>query len=156
MRGSLSSAAARTGEGRAFGHDPRQHDPVDGAEPSQPSPLYVNTSELRNRWLETASKKWRTSRDILIRVPGTKAEDISPELEDQLGRKHSTLDELIDGNEASRNVGLRGHLERIIPGLKDNGAVDKEYAGREAPDGYMWVDKNVVGEHGNTFCRFTR
>lgn len=103
---------------------------------------WVNTSELRNAIAKTGSDVRRSSRDVLIRVPDEQAEKIPAAIEEMLGRKHVTVDD-----EAGIEAALQAFKEDLLPGLRDKFATDKRTAiGTEAPEGYRWVSKEVVGD----------
>lgn len=106
---------------------------------------FVSTDEFRKAALETGSQVRRSSRDVLVRVPDEKAATQLPlEIERALGRKTVNLDEL-HGHEQA----LAGFLDRLIPGRGDNFYTDRAQAiGTEAPAGYRWVDRNVLGDLG--------
>jgi hypothetical protein len=103
---------------------------------------WVNTSELRNAIAKTGSPVRRSSRDILIRVPDEHAEKIPAAIEEMLGRKRITVDD-----EAGIEAALQAFKEDLLPGLRDKFATDKRTAvGTEAPEGYRWVSRDVVGD----------
>lgn len=110
---------------------------------------YVNTSEIRKRWLETGSDTRRTSRDVLARVPGATPAKLTPEQEAFLGRGRLTAPE----TEAAQAT-LREFVNDLVPGANDEKVRAWEEAhgiGEKAPAGYRWVDKNVIGDLNNAF-----
>lgn len=103
---------------------------------------YVNTDQLRRNALDTGADARRTSRDVLVRIPGEKAGKISNEVNAELGRSHITTDELA-GHEAAYTA----FMQSIIPGIMDKFTADKAQAiGTKAPEGYKWVDRGVLGD----------
>lgn len=103
---------------------------------------FVNTSEFRNQIIKTGSAVRRTSRDVLIKVPGEEHADIPPEIESLLGRRDLTVDDVAGIEQA-----LNAYREDLVPGLKDRFAADRAQGiGTPAPAGYRWVDRNVVGD----------
>src|SRR5262249_12650161 len=108
---------------------------------------FVSTDEFRKAALATGSPVRRSSRDVLVRVPGEKAGNIPLDVEQAIGRKHVNLDEM-HGHEQA----LSAFLDQLIPGRGDNFATDRaQQIGTQAPKGYRWVDRNVLG--GNATFR---
>jgi hypothetical protein len=106
---------------------------------------YVNTDNFRRTVLGTGAAARRSSRDVLVREPDAETVDkLSPELEDLLGRKHSTVGEL-----DAVHSGFEAWRQQIVPGLARNFADEKSAGiGAAAPKGYRWVDRNVLGDLG--------
>lgn len=140
------SAKSRTGAARMMGQIPDNTTRI-AAQNLRGLLRYVNTHELRQRWLETGSDVRRTSRDILVRVPGTKAGELSPEDRALLGQGKLTTEELV-----AEHQGVQNFLDHIL-GRFDPKANPELYGiGEKAPDGYKWVDRNIIGDHGNSFA----
>src|SRR5207237_9794077 len=103
---------------------------------------FVNTSELRDYVAQTGSDVRRSSRDVLVKVPGEPHAEIPLEVEQLLGRKKLTTDD-VAGIEAA----LQAYHEELVPGLRDRFAVDRQTGiGTPAPEGHRWVDRQVIGD----------
>lgn len=106
---------------------------------------YVNTDRFRRNVLQTGAKTRRTSRDVLVREPDAETVGKIPaELDDLLGRKSMTVGEL----DAARE-GFDAWHQLIVPGVAKGFSVDKAAGiGARAPEGYRWVDRNLLGDLG--------
>lgn len=114
---------------------------------------FANTTDRRNAAIQTGSDVRRSSRDVLVRVPGEEHAKIPQVIEETLGRKRPTVDQ-IDG----LNAALDAYRADLVPGLTDNFALDKNAPvgqtaaqgaaerGLDAPDGYKWVSRHALGE----------
>jgi hypothetical protein len=131
---------------------------------------YVNDTTFRDAVVKTGSDLKQTKRDVLVRDPNVTVESlaqklvetdgislgaarrqaaqamkITPGMDEILGRKVSTLDELSPGE----LKGLEAHLQDMIPGRHNNFATDEAAAiGTPATPGYRWVDKGSLGDLG--------
>lgn len=116
---------------------------------------FVNTTERRNAAIATGSDIRKTARDVLVKVPGEEHAQIPQALEEQLGRKKSTVDDV-----AGLHAALEAYRHDLVPGLADQfvgdsvkqapvgtTAADAAAARNlDAPGGYKWVDRNVLGD----------
>lgn len=103
---------------------------------------YVNTDSYRKQALRTGSDVRVSSRDVLVRDPALTADKIPQEIDAMLGRKTLTTDEL-----AGHQAAFSDYMQRMIPGLRNKFSEDNAQGiGTQAPKGYKWVDKNVLGD----------
>lgn len=106
---------------------------------------YVNTDSYRRTVLTTGSDARRTSRDVLVRNPDAEhVAQLSPNIEDLIGRKQLTVGEL-DGVKH----GFEAWRQTLVPGLAKDFADERASGiGTAAPEGYKWVDRNILGDLG--------
>lgn len=106
---------------------------------------YANTDEFRRTIAKAGSQTRKTSRDVLVNTQELKNAKVPDELRAQLSGGTLTADEL--SGHASAFDAWRQH---IVPGVADRfkaeARVPLETA---APKGYLWVDRNLLGELGH-------
>lgn len=114
---------------------------------------FVNTTERRNAAIRTGVNLRRSDRDVLVRVPGEDHAKISQAVEEALGKTKPTVDDL-----AGLQAALDAYREDLVPGLADKFSADARHPvgtsaaaaakarGLDAPGGYKWVDKGVLGD----------
>lgn len=103
---------------------------------------FQNTSEIRKTALSTGSDLRRTTRDILVKVPGEDHAAVPPEVEALLGKSKLTTDDV-----AGIQAALDAYRQELIPGLRNHFAEDNAaHIGEAAPAGHRWVDRLVLGD----------
>lgn len=108
---------------------------------------YQNTDQFRRDIATAGSDSRQTMRDILVNTQELKNAKVPDELRAKIGDKNLTLEEL-----AGHRTGFDAFRQRIFPGLdeKTEGAAAEKAAdiGTKAPDGFKWVDRNLLGDLG--------
>jgi hypothetical protein len=106
---------------------------------------YANTDEFRRTIAKAGAKTRQTSRDVLVSTQELKNAKVPDELRAELGGGALTLDEL--SGHAQAFDAWRQHL---LPGVADKFRAERGVAiGTEAPKGFTWVDKNLLGKLGH-------
>jgi hypothetical protein len=81
---------------------------------------------------------------VLVKIPGEEHGAITSAVQDVLGKSKVTHDDV-----AGLNAALEAYKEDLVPGLRDNFADDRaKDIGHLAPEGHVWVDRNVLGDLG--------
>jgi hypothetical protein len=102
---------------------------------------FASTASLRDTLARTGSDVRRTSRDVLVKIPGEKAAKISGQIDELLGRKTPTVD-----TEQTLSAALDNFRNEILPDRVNSFAGDKQHGiGTPAPKGYRWVDEKALG-----------
>lgn len=103
---------------------------------------FANTTEHRNQAIQTGAAARRSSRDVLVRIPGAEHAKIPTAVNEILGKAKVTNDDV-----AGINAALHAFKEDLVPGLRDRFASDRHVGiGTPAPEGFRWVDHNVLGD----------
>jgi hypothetical protein len=117
---------------------------------------FVNTSEHRAAAVRAGTDARRSSRDVLVKIPGAEHEQIPAAVSEILGKAKLTSNDL-EGVQAALNA----YREELVPGLRNRFARDRalpigtsaEEAAKAVnlptPKGYRWVDRNVLGDLGH-------
>lgn len=100
---------------------------------------YVNTDHFRRDVIGTGSDVKRSGRDVLVAIPDEAQAPLTEADKLAVGKAHSTEDQLGEA------AGYQAYLHDLIPGLRDP-SLDAKSIGTEAPKGYKWVSKNVLGD----------
>ena len=118
---------------------------------------FVNTTERRNAAIKFGTDVSRSKRDVLVKVPGEDHAKLSQAIEEALGKSKPTVDEV-----HGLNAALDQFRQEMVPGLADKFSTDAEHPvgtsaadaaaarGLDAPGGYKFVDRNLLGDLGRT------
>lgn len=108
---------------------------------------FASTEQFRREVPGSLTRQ--SSRDVLVNTQELKNAKVPDSVYETLGKKVSTLDELDDL--AGHKTAFDAFRARIIPSLGDPRMADVEARkplGEKAPEGFKWVDRNVLGELG--------
>jgi hypothetical protein len=100
---------------------------------------YVNTDEFRRDVVKTGSDVKRSDREVLVAIPDEAQAKLKEADKIAVGRSTSTEGQI------GELAGYHEYLRELIPGLSDP-SKDAKAIGTEAPEGYKWVSKNVLGD----------
>lgn len=117
---------------------------------------FENTTLRRDQAVRAGAHADRQSeRDVLVKLPGVEHGQLSQAVEQALGKERPTVDEL-----NGLNAALDQYRQQLVPGLADRFAGDVAHPigqsaeeaaaqrGLDAPKGYVWVDRNLLGDLG--------
>ena len=144
---SLSHEA--TGEGIRTGRIP-DSTTKGVAHATQQALRYLGSEEHRGLVYRYGSDVRRSGHDVLIADPEAhRLGEIPLDTKQLLGREHSTLNTIPQNEEAGLTAAMKAKLEDAIPGRSSEQAKRFEEAagiGTEAPAGYRWVPRQMLGE----------
>lgn len=120
------------------------------AHATQQALRYLGSEEHRGLVYRFGSDVRRTGHDVLVADPeALRLGEIPLETRQLLGREHSTLDQISHQEDAGVAAAMRAKLEDAIPSRSSERAKRLEEAagiGTEAPEGYRWVPKQMLGD----------
>jgi hypothetical protein len=104
----------------------------------------VDTEQFRSQLARMGADVKRTPSDVLVSTQEIKSAPIGDVDKALLGQKRLNFNE-----EVAHAANFRDWLEQAIPGHRDKFTSDKTHPlGAQAPEGYRWVPKQLLGELG--------